>query len=115
MVIEGRQRPATIEFATSDSRDLVALRDWLRGQGNIETTLASLQASPGELGAGEVLIALASSSVLSAAIKTLPDFLRSRRSGVRIEASAGNQKVVVDVTNAEDAVVVLERLLDDQP
>jgi hypothetical protein len=114
LVVSGDDPQAStkIEFETSDPGDLVALRAWLRELPGLEAQLAARRPTPGELGGVEVLAVLASSSVLASAIKTLPDFLRSRRSGVRFEATANGDKVVVEVTNAKEATQILERLLD---
>lgn len=106
-----------IEFE-ADPAELAALREWLRPQpdqprAGMDVRLAARQPAPGELGAVDVLAVLASSSVLATAIRTLPDFLRSRRSGVRIEATIREEKFVIDATNLEEVLPLLDRLLDD--
>ncbi|MCX5328521.1 hypothetical protein [Streptomyces sp. NBC_00140] len=69
---------------------------------------------PSELGALEVLVVLAGSTGVVGAIKTLPDFIRSRRANFRIETTVNGQPFVLDATNVDDEVMaILERLLDD--
>ncbi|MGC0317048.1 effector-associated constant component EACC1 [Kitasatospora acidiphila] len=126
---EDSQASAEIEFKTANPADLTALHKWLISQqprldarqgpqahSSRRRWLARWRrprAVSGELGVVEVLTLLASSSVLSAAIKTLPEFIRSRRSGIRIEATARGQKVIVDATNVEEVLPVLKKLIDD--
>jgi hypothetical protein len=102
-----------IDFTTSDPGELPRLREWLRGQGGAEVSYRPSAPAVGELGASDVLTVLAGSSVLATVIKTLPDFLRSRRSGLRIHVTVGEKKVELDATNVDDALRIVERLLDD--
>ena len=112
MDLDGAPQATTeIEFETSEPDDLVALRRWFHGL-EVEARFTARQSSPGELGVTDVLTVIASSSVLSSAIKVLPEFLRSRRSGVRIETSVRGRKVSVDATNVEDVLAIIDRLLD---
>lgn len=104
----------SLELTLSDSSQLPRLRDWLRTQAGAEVRYSSSLPGPGELGAEDVLTVLAGSSVLATAISTLPDFLRSRRSGLRIEVSARGRKMMVQADNIEEVMPVLERLLDDR-
>jgi len=56
---------------------------------------------------------LAGSSGLVAAIKILPEFIRSRRSGFRIETTVRGEKFVLEATNVQDVLPIVERLLSD--
>jgi hypothetical protein len=59
---------------------------------------------------------LASSSVLATAVKVLPDFIRSRRSGFRIEVTVKGDEtsVTFDAQNADQKLIELvARLLDE--
>ncbi|MEV6926623.1 hypothetical protein AB0M46_19270 [Dactylosporangium sp. NPDC051485] len=103
----------TLELAISDPTQASHLRDWIRDQPGVRVTTRPGTPDPGELGALGVLVLLASSSGLVAAIKTLPEFLRSRRSGVRIETTYRGEPFVLDATNVDDVLPLLKRLLDD--
>jgi hypothetical protein len=105
-----------IELGVSDPVQLAQLRDWLRSQPDIVVGLASPTSGPGELGMLgmlDVVTVLASSGGVVAAIKTLPDFIRSRSRKIRIEATVRDRRFVLEATNVDDVVSVLERLLDD--
>jgi membrane-associated two-gene conflict system component 1 (EACC1) len=102
-----------VELAVSDPAQLSSLRDWLRGQPDVSVAVTPGTPGPGEQGALDVLTVLAGSSGLVAAIKVLPEFIRSRRSGFRIEATVRGEKLVLDATNVDEVLPVLERLLGD--
>lgn len=100
-----------IELGVSDLSQLPLLRDWLRAQSGVNVAVTHTAPGPGEQGTIDVLTVLASSSGLVAVIKTLPDFIRSRRSDFRLETTIRGEKLVLDATNVEDVAVLLERLL----
>jgi hypothetical protein len=102
-----------IELAVSDPSQLSSLRDWMRGQSDVEVTVAPGTPGWGELGVVDVLAVLAGSSGVVAAIKTLPDFIRSRRSGFRIETTVAGKQFILEATNVDEVLPILERLLGD--
>lgn len=113
-VEHGDRTPGGIELAVSDPSQLTPLREWMRGQPRVDVAVAPGKPGPGELGTLDVLVVLGSSSGVVAAIKTLPDFIRSRRSGFRIEATVDGQSFVLEGTNVDEEVIAkLERLLND--
>ncbi|MFC4563307.1 hypothetical protein ACFO4E_15700 [Nocardiopsis mangrovi] len=71
----------------------------------------------GELGVAEVLqVLVPSSAVLVVAIRTLPVFIRSRRSSVTVTVTRGDRSVTVTGENLDDPQKVYEitdRLLGD--
>jgi len=97
-----------IELVVSDPSQVRSLRDWLRGQPGVSAAMESGIPGPGELGVLDVVTVVASSSGLVAAIKTLPDFIRSRRAGVRIDATIRGHRFTLDATNVEDVMSILE-------
>ena len=103
-----------IALAVSDQSQIASLREWLGEIPQVNVRLTPGQPGPGEQGAVDVLTILASAPALIAAIKVLPDFVRSRRSGFRIETTVRGKKFVVDATNSEDFLRVIERLLDER-
>ncbi|MEW2626326.1 hypothetical protein [Streptomyces sp. NPDC048106] len=102
-----------IELDVSDPAQLTSLREWMRHQPDLRVALESGAPQPGELGVIDVLSVVATSSGLVAAIRTLPDFIRSRRSGLHIEATVRGKRVTLDATNVDEVLPLLERLLDD--
>jgi len=102
-----------VKVGVSDQSQLPSLRDWLLGQQGVEVVQTPGTPGTGEQGALDVLTVLAGSSGLVAAIKVLPEFIRSRRSGFRIEATVRGEKITLDATNVKDMMPILERLLDD--
>jgi Effector Associated Constant Component 1 len=107
----GEQHEIELELGMSDQSQLASLRDWLRGQRSIAVAVSPGKPGPGEQGALDVATVLASSSGLVAMIKVLPDFIRSRRAGFRIETTVRGEKFTLDATNVEDVLPILERLL----
>ncbi|MGP8298157.1 effector-associated constant component EACC1 [Streptomyces inhibens] len=102
-----------VELAVSDQSQLAALRDWMSSQPGVDVAVVTGTPGPGELGVLDVLVVLASTSGVVGAIRTLPDFIRSRRSGIRIETTVDGQPFVLDATNVDEVMPILERLLDD--
>jgi hypothetical protein len=103
-----------IELVVSDPSQVLPLRDWLRGQPAV--TVATRPGTPGsgELGGVlDVVTVVAGSSGLVAAIRTLPDFIRARRAGIRIQATIRGRRITLDATNVEDVMPIVEKLLDE--
>ncbi|WP_327074433.1 hypothetical protein OG196_31830 [Kitasatospora purpeofusca] len=110
---EDPQLGQEIVLVVSDQSQLAALRDWLRGQPGIGVAVAPGRPATGELGALDVLTVLAGGGGLVAAFRTLPDFIRSRRSGFRIETTVRGEQFVLEATNIDEVMPLLERLLDE--
>lgn len=102
-----------IVFAVSDQAQLSALRGWLREGAGVETAVTPGVPGEGELGVLDVLTVLAGSSGVAAAVKVLPDFIRSRRSGFHIETTVRGKPFKLDATNVDEVLPILERLLDE--
>jgi hypothetical protein len=74
----------------------------------------------GELGVGDVLQLVAATAsgaggggAVAMAIRTLPEFLRSRRSDVEITVTVRGKQVTLRASNVEDVLPILNRLLDE--
>jgi hypothetical protein len=102
-----------IELAVSDASQLEALSKWMRGQPGIDVAVAAGPPGPGVPGALDLLSVAAGRSGVVAAIRTLPEFIRTRRSGFRIELAVRGERFFIDATNVEEVLPLLERLLDD--
>lgn len=113
MSVEETLRPEGISLAVSDQSCLPSLHDWLRGVPNVKASLTPGVPASGELGAVDTVTVLASSSGLIAAIKILPDFIRSRRSGLKIETTVRGERFTLNADNVKDVIPILERLLDE--
>ncbi|NJP17095.1 hypothetical protein EF917_23690 [Streptomyces sp. WAC00469] len=74
-------------------------------------------AAEGRLGVVETLqLFVPSAAVLTVAIRTLPTFVRSRRSSLSIELTRGDRSVKIDLNNHPDPeriAELAERLLGD--
>jgi len=65
----------------------------------------------GEMGALDAPTVLISSTGAVAAIKTLPEFIRSRRSGFRIETTVNGQPFILDATDVDEVMPIVDRLV----
>ena len=103
-----------MELLASDPAQLTPLAGWLAAAGPVRVERTPGRPGPGEQGAIDVLTVLASSSLLATAVKALPEFIRSRRSGFRIEVRIRNEKdvsIALEAENAEEGVLqVLDKL-----
>ena len=105
--------PSRIDFSVSDYAEIGSLQDWLSSTPGLRVSRSARQPGPGEQGALDVLTVIAGSSGLVAVLKTIPEFLRSRRMGFSITMTAKDKQFTVDVTNADEIMPILERLLSD--
>jgi hypothetical protein len=102
-----------VELSVSDQAELGFLREWLSWTPGLDISQAAGEPGPGEQGALDVLMMLGSSGVLIAAIKTLPEFLRSRRTGLSVTMTVKGKPLTLDASNIDEVMPILERLLDD--
>jgi len=102
-----------IELAVSDQSELSSLEVLLRLAAP-DAAVSRISGLPdhGELGALDVLAAVAGSSGLVTAIRVLPEFLRSRRSGLAVTVTAKNRSVTLEASNIDEVMPILEKLLD---
>jgi membrane-associated two-gene conflict system component 1 (EACC1) len=102
-----------IALAVSDPAQLASLREWLGDQPGVQTTVVPGVPGPGEQGGLDALSMLVGSGGLIAALRVLPEFIRSRRSGFRVEATVRGEKIVMDAENVEQVLPILDRILRD--
>jgi Effector Associated Constant Component 1 len=108
-----REQLKQLELTVSDPTQVGSLEVLLR-LASSAATVSRVPGVPGEreLGATDVLVLVASSSGLVAAIKVLPEFLRSRKSSMSIKATVKGEPFTLTVTNVDDVMPILERFLD---
>jgi hypothetical protein len=101
-----------VKLAVSDSSEFRELRAWMRALPGVTVSVTPAQPEAGELGAIDVLsVAAGSGGALAVAIKTLPDYLRARRSSIRIEMTFQGQPLVLTAKNADNALSDILKLL----
>ena len=102
-----------VVLSVSDQSQLGSLQEFL-GWAKPDVSVSRIAAHPGagEQGALDVLAVLAGSSGLVAAIKVLPEFLRSRKTGLSITMTVRGEPFTMTATNIDEVMPVLERLLD---
>ena len=101
-----------IELRISDYAEIGSLQQWLEFVPGIRAARIAGSPGPGEQGVLDALTLVAGSSGLVAALKIIPEFLRSRRSGLSIQAIVKGRAVTLNATNVNDVMPILERLLD---
>jgi len=107
----GPEAPQVV-VSVSDPAQLRSLARWLESGHGVSVRQVPGVPGEGEQGVTDVLTMLASSAGLVASIKVLPEFIRSRRSGFRITTTVKGQPFVLDTTNVDEVLPILERLLD---
>ena len=102
-----------VEFALSDYAQIEPLRDWLSSIQEVQVLRSPGSPGSGEMGALDVLTVVAGSSGLVAALRVIPEFLRSRRSGLSVTATVKGKEFTISADNAKDVMPILERLIDE--
>jgi hypothetical protein len=109
----GRAVSRVAELSVSDYAQLSSLADYLRlAVPGMHVTRNPGRPGRGEQGALDVLMIAADSSVLVAAIKVLPEFLRSRKPGVTVTVAVQGKRLTVTADNADEVIPVIDRFLD---
>jgi hypothetical protein len=102
------------ELTVSDPSQLRSLEHLLGLAGpSVRVLRAPGSPGPSEQGAVDVLVVLASSSGVVAAIKVLPEFLRSRKASLSITMTVKGKPFSITAANVDEVMPILERLLDD--
>lgn len=102
-----------IEFTISDYAQISSFQNWLGSTPGVQVLRRASSPDTGEMGTLDVLTAVAGSSGLVTLIRVIPEFLRSRRSGLSVTATVKGEKFTMTTTNVKDVLPILERLLND--
>ena len=109
----GRTAKHALELSPSDPAELPSLASFLELMApDAEVTRVAGRPTAGEQGFLDVLRILADSTVLLAAVKTLPEFLRSRRPGLSVTVKTKEKSFSIS-GRSDEVMPVLDRLLDD--
>jgi hypothetical protein len=110
----GQKHSQRIELMASEPSQLESMQRLLEeAVPGLDATRIAGRPRPGEQGALDVLALVASSSGIVTAIKVLPEFLRSRKTGLSITAMIKGEPFTLTATNIDEVMPLLERLLDD--
>jgi Effector Associated Constant Component 1 len=108
----GQGDPGAAELSVSDYAQLGSLADYLRlAVPGIPVTRSPGRPRRGEQGALDVLMIVGDSSVLVAAVKVLPVFLRSRKKDTSVTVTVKGKRLTVTADNANEVIRVLDRFL----
>jgi hypothetical protein len=102
------------EFSVSDYGQIGLLHEWLRSVPGVQVDRIPGTPAAGEMGAVDVLTVLAGSGGLIAVIRVIPEFLRSRRSGISVTVTVNGEKFSITASNVKDVLPILERAIRDR-
>ena len=108
-----RRDPGEAELCISDQSQLGSLMGYLcLATPDIRVTRVPGRPSKGEQGALDVLMLVGDSSVLVAAVKLLPEFLRSRKADVSVTVRVKGKRLTLTAANTEEVIRVIDRFFD---
>jgi hypothetical protein len=107
-----------VTLSVSDQAELIPLCDWLARVPGARVDRRVGPPKVGMLGDWQEVVHLAVAAggggVLTMAIRTLPEFVRSRRSSIEITMEVGDEKITLNASNVEDAMSLMIRMLDER-
>jgi hypothetical protein len=102
-----------VEVSVSDASQIRPLREWLERIPGLQVRQVAGRPAAHEQGVADALTILASGGgVLAVAIRSIPEFLRSRRTDVTVAVKAGGAEFTLTAATADDAIRVLVKVLD---
>ena len=108
----GQKGPEVAELSVSDYAQTGPLAAYLGlAMPEAQVVRSPGLPGPGEQGALDVLMIAADSSVLVAAVKMLPEFLRSRKKGMSVTVTVKGKKLIVTADNAAEVIPIIDRFL----
>ncbi|MFG1770712.1 hypothetical protein ACGFIX_14155 [Nocardia salmonicida] len=107
---------AFVQISVSDPGELHSLRKLVQRIPGLEVEQVPGKPGPGEQGALDFLQVAATAGGGGAAlllmVRTLPEFIRSRRRDVSIALKSGELELTITAATAEDAVELIAKTLD---
>jgi Effector Associated Constant Component 1 len=104
----------SVTVSVSDLAEIGSLHDRLLQVSDVQVTRTAGTPGTGELGGTvDIITAIGSSSGLVALIRTIPPFLRARRSGISVHTTVKGRDFTLTVDNVDDVMPIIERLLDE--
>ncbi len=86
----------------------------LREVDGVRVRRERLPPEAGRLGGGELLqVAVPTLALLAVVVRTLPDFIRSRKNAVSVTVETDGRKVTVTTENCDDVDAIMKRLNGD--
>jgi hypothetical protein len=106
--------PQSIRVSVSNPAEIGALEERFRQVPGVQVGREAEAPGPGELGgAVDVVTAVASSGGLITLIRTIPGYLRARRSGLSLHTVIKGKPFTLTAENVDDVMPIIERLLDE--
>ena len=106
--------PDFVNFFISDQSQLWRLRDFRTlSVGAQSVSVTNKEPEAGEQGAVDMLVWAASSGGVLTAIRTLPEFLKARKSDISIKTTVKGKTFTLTAKNVDEVMPIIERLLDD--
>jgi hypothetical protein len=101
-----------VEIVVSDLSEFRSLREWMARVPAVQVEQTAGTPEPGEQGAWDVLTILASSGgAMAVAVRSLPEFIRSRRSDLTITVRRDGTEVTLKASNVDEVAPIIEKLL----
>jgi hypothetical protein len=102
-----------ITLLPSDPEAVRSLGTWISNSDDVRLERINIATGDHELGASDVLVAIGGSAGLVALVKTLPEFIRSRRANLTIRIETEDRLVELTATNIDNVLPVVERAFDE--
>jgi len=106
--------PQSIQVTVSNAAEIGALHDRFSHVSDVQVTRTPGQPGAGEQGGAlDILTAIGSSGGLIALIRTIPGYLRARRSGLSVHTTIKGKEFKLTLDNVDDVIPIIERLLNE--
>jgi hypothetical protein len=103
----------SVDLLISDRSQLGPLWDFLALTApQVQMSVSGEAPRLGEQGALDILVLVASSGGVLAALRVLPEFLKARRTGISITATVKGKPFTFTATNVDEVMPIVERILD---
>ncbi|MEV8548174.1 hypothetical protein [Streptomyces sp. NPDC051572] len=102
------------EVFVSDQEAVQALGRWCRMVEGVRVEVLSTPPASGELGFWDHLLVVGGGSGgLVAVLRVLPEFIRSRRSGLTLTVKIDGKEWELEATNVDSVLPLIEKFMED--